>query len=193
MTLSSYQLGVEAYLQASTPTPLPAYAEFRRRVLDGLPVGARMLELGSGPGHDASFFQSHAVAVRRTDGTQAFVDRLRDMGYPADVLEITTGDLGGPYEIVYANAVLLHLRPSQLDDLLVKAAAAVVPEGMLAFTVKEGDGDAWTTTKVGHPRFFAYWREVRRHLAATGWTPGSVEHERGRTEPWLYVICRRTP
>lgn len=192
-TLLSYELGIQAYLEDSTPTPTPAYARFRGRVAAELPMGARMLELGSGPGHDALFFEAQAVAVRRTDGTHAFVERLRSMGYPADVVELATSDLGGPYDIVYANAVLLHLTPSQLDDLLVKAAGAVVPDGMLAFTVKEGDD--WTTTKIGHPRYFTYWREAAlgRHLAAAGWTPVSVEHVQGRTEPWLYVACRRTP
>ena len=118
----------------------------------------------------------------------------RGLGYAADVLEATTSDLGGPYEIVYANAVLLHLTRAQLDIVLVKAASAVVPDGLLAFTVKEGDGDAWTTTKVGNPRYFTYWREasLREHLVAAGWAPISVEHVQGRTEPWLYVICRRT-
>jgi hypothetical protein len=54
VTLRSYQQGVEAYLRDSLPTPVPAYAEFLAGVLALLPDGARMLELGSGPGEDRS-------------------------------------------------------------------------------------------------------------------------------------------
>jgi predicted TPR repeat methyltransferase len=133
------------------------------------------------------------VDVRRTDGAIGFVERLRADGVQADVLEITTGDLGGPYDAVFANAVLVHLTGAQLDRVLVKALGAVRPGGLLAFTVKEGDGEAWSTAKVGRPRFFNYWREpaLLEHVLAAGWDPLSVIHVQGRTEPWISVICSR--
>jgi hypothetical protein len=65
--------------------------------------------------------------------------------------------------------------------------------GLLAFTVKEGDGEAWSTAKIGKPRYFAYWREpaLRTHLAGSGWTPVNVRRVQGRSEPWLYFVCRQ--
>ena len=67
----------------------------------------------------------------------------------AGLLDMTTDDFGGPFGLVLANAVLLHLTAIQLDDVLRKAAEAVGTQGLLAFTVKEqgGDGEAWTTAK----------------------------------------------
>jgi len=192
-TLASYEQGIDAYLQDSLPIPVPAYAEFLRSVLTLLPAGARMLELGSGPGHDARFFEAHGVRVQRTDGAPAFVERLRAQGHASELLDVTTGGFGGPFDIVFANAVLLHLTATQLAEALRKAAEAVGPEGLLAFTVKEGDGEAWSTAKIGRPRYFAYWREptLRAHLATTGWTPVKVRRVQGRSEPWLYFICRQ--
>jgi 2-polyprenyl-3-methyl-5-hydroxy-6-metoxy-1,4-benzoquinol methylase len=193
ITLASYEQGIDAYLQDSLPIPVPAYAEFLRSVLTLLPASARMLELGSGPGHDARFFETHGVHVQRTDGARAFVERLRAYGHAADLLDVTTGDFGGPFDIVFANAVLLHLTAIQLAGVLAKSARAVGPEGLLAFTVKEGDGEAWSTAKIGRPRYFAYWREpaLRTRLAATGWTPVNVTRVQGRSEPWLYFVCRQ--
>ncbi len=194
-TLSTYERGVDVYLRESSPTPSAPYADFRRAVIDLLPPGARMLELGSGPGHDALFFEERGVQVHRTDGARAFVERLRAQGHSAFLLEVTADDFGGPFDIVFANAVLLHLTAAQLGDVLRKAGAAVGWEGLLALTVKEGDGEAWTTAKMGEPRFFTYWRAstLRAHLAATGWMPLSLDRVEGRLEPWLYVICRRAP
>jgi predicted TPR repeat methyltransferase len=102
-------------------------------------------------------------------------------------------DFGGPYDVVFANAVLVHLTDAQLDLVLAKAFLAVRPGGLLAFTVKEGDGEAWSTAKVGRPRFFNYWREpsLLEHILATGWRPLSVKHAQGRTEPWINAICAR--
>jgi SAM-dependent methyltransferase len=188
-TLDAYAQSVDAYISGSAPTP--GHDDFLARVLELLPRDAHMLELGTGPGHDASFFEAGGVNVRRTDGAPGFVERLRAGGLQADVLELTSGDFGGPYDAVFANAVLVHLTDSQLDLVLVKAFRAVRPGGLLAFTMKEGDGEEWSTAKVGRPRFFNYWREraLLERAVAAGWQPVSVEHAQGRTEPWINIIC----
>jgi pimeloyl-ACP methyl ester carboxylesterase len=188
-TLSTYEQGIDAYIRDSARTP--GHEDFLTRVLELLPRGSHMLELGSGPGQDALVFEAGGVDVRRTDGTAGFVERLRAGGLQAEVLEITSGDFGGPYDVVFANAVLVHLTDAQLDLVLAKAFLAVRPGGLLAFTVKEGDGEAWSTAKVGRPRFFNYWREpsLLEHVLAAGWRPLSVKHVQGRTEPWINVIC----
>lgn len=95
-TLSSYEVGVDAYLRASVPTPSAAYAKFRRDVLRVIPTGARMLELGSRPGRDAVFFEANRVEVHRTDGTPAFVERLRAAGHQAQVLDVTSDEFQAP-------------------------------------------------------------------------------------------------
>lgn len=195
VTLASYEQGVEAYLGASSPTPHPAYEEFLHGVVSLLPAGSRMLELGTGPGDDALFFEEHGLRVQRTDGARAFVERLRSNGHQANVLDVTIDEFGGPFDVVFANAVLLHLTVDQFDTVLTKAAQAVRPDGLLVFTVKEGDGTQWTTTKLDRPRYFTYWREpaLRTHLRTFGWTAVSIERVQGRLEPWLYLICTQQP
>jgi hypothetical protein len=60
---------------------LAAYEESAGDVVALLPSGSQMLELGSEPGRDALLFEASEVRVRRTDGAQAFVERLRASGY----------------------------------------------------------------------------------------------------------------
>ena len=50
-----------------------------------LDAGARVLEVGSGPGRDARALEEAGLSVRRTDITPAFVRMLRADGFEADV------------------------------------------------------------------------------------------------------------
>lgn len=87
--------------------------------------------------------------------------------------------------------MLLHLSAPDLTKLLVRARSALVPGGLLAFTVKEGDGEAWSPAKLGHPRFFRYWRPVplTALLTQTGWDVAEMRRIDGRVEPWLQLLC----
>ena len=79
----------------------------------------------------------------------------------------------------------------QLAQALHRLRAAVVDGAVLAFTVKEGDGDGWSNLKLDLPRHFTYWRErpLRHALAQSCWDVMSIDHVVGRTEPWLYVLA----
>lgn len=91
-----------------------------------------------------------------------------------------------------ADAVLLHLTREEFVDVLQRARRPVRSGGLLATTLKEGDGEAWTQAKLDLPRYFTYWREpaVRAALRATGWQVLSLDHVTGRLEPWLFVVAR---
>lgn len=185
-TLQAYEAAAELYRERSAPAG-PDLLDLLDRLVALAGQGAHVLEIGSGPGKDAAVLEERGLRVSRTDATHAFVAMMRADGFDARVLDVRTDDLGGPYDAVLADAVLLHLSREEFAVALRKARAAA---GLLAFTVKEGDGDAWTTAKLDLPRHFTYWREgpLRDVLASTGWRPLSIEHVQGR-EPWLYVLC----
>ncbi len=126
-TVAAYEAGVEAYLAAYSETP--SIESFRRAVARHLRPGARILELGSGPGGDAAFFESQGFSVARTDATRGFVERLRSEGHEARVLDVTTDEFGSGFDAVYANAVLLHLTREQFSRALAKAARCVTAGG----------------------------------------------------------------
>lgn len=190
ITIASYDARAAVYA-AQTATPSPVVTAWLDRVADVIGSG-HVLELGSGPGLDAKQLEARGLRVSRTDATPAFVTMLRAAGHEARSLDARCDDLGGPYEAVLADAVLLHLDRTQFADLLARARAAVVDGGVLAFTLKEGDGDEWHARKLGAPRYFTYWREaaVRDELARTGWDVVELRHVDGTTERWLFLIAR---
>jgi 2-polyprenyl-3-methyl-5-hydroxy-6-metoxy-1,4-benzoquinol methylase len=158
------------------------------------PAGATVLEVGSGPGHDADRLEALGFAVRRTDAARAFVELQRADGHEIDVLDVRTDDLGGPYDVVFAQAVLLHIDRAELPGVLARALAAVRPGGLLALTLKEGDGEEWSSHKVELPRHFTYWRvePLRAALVGAGWEPVVLERTSSSYGPWLRALSRRS-
>ncbi len=192
-TIAAYQADAAAYAGGTADTPESVVRDlddFAERVGSG----GHVLEIGSGAGRDARELERRGLTVRRTDITPAFVDLMRADGFDADVLDPLVDDLGGPWDGVWANAVLLHLGRDEMPLVLARLAAATRPGGVLHLSVKEGDGEAWSTHgHVSAARHFTYWREqpLRVALAGAGWEVAELRHTEGTRELWLDVFAHR--
>jgi SAM-dependent methyltransferase len=199
-TVRAYDASAADYRDSTAELPSGVRAAVDRFV-GLLRPGARVLEIGSGPGRDARALEESGLSVRRTDVTPAFVQLLRDAGYDADVVDPLVDDLSDPtapstpYAGVWADASLLHVDREDLPRVLSRLADATEPDGVLFVGLKEGDGADWSLHgNVTAPRFFTFWREepLRSALVGAGWTVVGVEGDRGSNgEPWLQVIARR--
>jgi len=193
-TIAAYQADAAAYAAGAPDVPdslVRDLDEFVQRV----GVGAQVLEIGSGPGRDARELERRGVVVRRTDVTPAFVDLLRADGHDADVVDPLVDDLGGPWDGVWANAVLLHLTRGELDVVLRRLHGCTAPGGTLFASLKEGDGEAWSTHgRVSAPRMFTYWREgpLRDVMEDSGWQVRVLRRTRGSRDDWLDVLAERS-
>ena len=189
VTIATYQATAQRYAR-QTRQASPAVIEYYDRIAALVGTG-QVLELGSGAGRGASYLEQRGVQVERTDVTPAFLDMLRADGHQARHLDVRIDELGGPYDAILADAVLLHLDRAQFEDVLRRARAAINAGGVLAITLKEGDGAGWTVAKLGRLRHFTYWREpqLRAVLDRTGWTVTSLAHVQGAVDPWLYVLA----
>lgn len=155
--------------------PEPGDDEGLRRLLDAVPTGGTVLELGSGPGWDTELVEGHRLEVHRTD--------------------VTTDDLGGPYDAVLALAVLQHLDRAVLPAVLRRVADSLTPGGALLISVREGDGEQWEVGDVGNPCFTVLWREpdLCDALEDAGfgleWRAFGEDSEESR---WLTFLARTT-
>jgi len=110
------------------------------------------------------------------------------------VLNAYAGDFGGPYDAVFANAVLLHVPRSRLTGVLGVARKATRSGGVLVASFKKGEGEGWSDLKLDARRHFTYWLEgsLREVLIAAGWTPIRVADTTQPTsaERWITVTAR---
>ena len=197
-TVRAYELDAVAYVEASPPMPGSVRADLEVLAMR-LGPGARVLEIGSGGGRDALVMEELGLRVRRTDVTPAFVALLREQGHAADVVDPLVDDLAsadGPYDAVWANASLLHVARADLPTVLSRLAEVTRDGGLLRASLKEGDGEGWSTHgSIRHPRHFTYWRAaaVTDVVAGARWSHAEVRSgvPGTRGETWLEVSAVR--
>lgn len=116
---------------------------------------------------------------------------MRAAGHAARLLDVLSDDIGGPWAMVYADAVVLHFTPAQAASAFSKIWAALRPGGVFAFCVKRGDGESWQDAKLGVPRYFCFWQEpaLRSALRLAGFGDVSVTTVDGGGQGWLMVIA----
>ncbi len=204
-TVAAYEQDADAYARDAQPLRpemlalLDSFIDLVRSSGSSADAAPSVLEVGSGPGRDAVALEERGVRVRRTDVTEAFVRRLREQGHVADRLDPLVDDLGGPYDGVYASAVLLHLSRRDCATVLRRLREVVRPGGALAVSVKEGDGAGWSRHgSIGAPRWFTYWRPAPfvAMLDATGWQLSRLDRVPGRSDSatsWVHVMATAGP
>jgi len=196
-TIDSYEQIARAYAEETAPTgsSSPSFiAEGLRHLVDHLPPGGQVLEVGSGPGWDADFLESQGVAVRRTDITEGFIALQAERGKHVDRLDVVTDELGGPYDAVLALAVLQHVDRDEIPAVLGRVADALHPGGVFLVAIREGDGERWEVGESGNPYFTVLWGEpaFREQLGDAGlvveWSSGSEDSEESH---WLTFLAHR--
>ncbi|WP_194288462.1 class I SAM-dependent methyltransferase [Ornithinicoccus halotolerans] len=196
-TVDSYERIAREYAEDTAPDSSGAAAFSRhglRRLVTAVPAGGTVLEVGSGPGWDADFVESQGVAVRRTEVASAFIDFQAERGKRVEKLDVTSDELGGPYDAVMALAVLQHLDRAQLPVFLRRVAAALQPGGVFLVAIREGLGEFWEVGDSGNSYFTVLWTEpaFRALLENAGltieWTfPG----DDARESNWLMLLARK--
>lgn len=187
-TLQSYEQSAREYDKLVDPHRPPHIQKALQRLVDAVPPGGRILEVGSGPGRDADVLESLGLTVRRTDATQAFVDLMAQRGKRAELLNVVTDELGGPYDGVLAMGVLIHVDRDQIDAVLRKIRTALRPGGAFLAAMRKGEGD---TTGGYHTVCWTRERFTGR-LAAAGlsvlWDADSVGRDGNH---WVTYLARR--
>ncbi len=192
-TLQSYEARVQEYIDGTSQTVAGAVKDWIDAALVGFSPKARIVELGSAFGRDAAYIVSKGFEVECIDAVAGFVSQLQAKGFNARHYNALTDDLGDEYDLIFANAVLLHFNKTELASVLKKLLHSLKRGGRLAFSLKRGQGEAWSVAKIGAPRFFCYWEqaELEPHLGGAGftrWTIGEALTGRAHAE-WLFVIA----
>lgn len=195
-TLQSYNQHIQEYIDGTPQEVGGGVKAWIDTSLKGLSNDAKILEIGSAFGRDASYIEGLGFTVNRTDATLGFVDYLRNQGYDANSLNAITDDIVGDYNMVFADAVLLHFTRAETGLVVRKVFESLIPNGRFAFSLKQGEGEEWSDAKLGAPRFFCYWDEqsITKLLSDVGFMSidiGGFESDSGQGVKWLHIIAHK--
>ncbi len=190
-TLEVYEHHADRY-RSSLGTAPDWHIAFLDHVAASLPPEASVLELGSGTGMNARFLTDRGLVVQPSDAASSFLAEMRRDGLAPLQIDALSDDLGGPWDAVVAFAVLLHLTRDELAAVLDRIRGVVRRGGVLAISVKEGDGSSWSDHRLGAPRFYTYWRPgpLVGLLSQHGWTVDLLQRRAGPRDDWLLLIAR---
>ncbi|GER18731.1 class I SAM-dependent methyltransferase [Variovorax boronicumulans] len=140
-TLASYEASARDYNAIVAGHRPPEIEEAVRRMMQRVPAGGSVLEIGSGSGQDADLVESLGGVVRRTDAVQAFLDLQAERGKQGELLNVVTDALGGPYDAILAMCVLIHVDRAQIAPVLRKVFDALAPGGGFLAAMRIGEGE----------------------------------------------------
>jgi len=138
-TLAVYQDRAEDYARMfANAKP----SSILNRFIETVPKGARVLDLGCGPGDSGSLMLQAGLDVDLVDASPAMISIARDRhGLPARLATFDDLDAVAAYGAVWANFSLLHAPRADLPRYLSAIHRALVPGGYFHIGMKVGDGE----------------------------------------------------
>lgn len=195
-TIESYSKATNLYAANLRNDVSDEVKEWLTRSLDGLRKDALIFEIGTATGRDADYVESQGFAVERSDAAKGFVDELNSTGKTARLFNVLTNEFNGKYDLILANAVFLHFNNQEILNALVKVFDALVDGGRFGLSLKCGNGEVSTTSKLNGPRYFKFWQpdEIRKALELVGFVNFSCKTSddwRPDKPGWMFIVVEK--
>ena len=191
-TLRFYAEMAKTYAAQANAQP----GEHLRDFVAALTPGARVLELGSGGGHDAAYMLSQGISLDATDASpQLAAEAEIRIGQPVAIMRFDQLEAVSLYDGVWANASLLHAPDSELSDDLRRIHRALSHGGLFLSSFKAGTGEG----RDGFGRYYNYPDRATletRFRTAADWHDLAITERAGsgfdkRPTTWLWVAARK--
>ena len=191
-TLSVYDDQIEAY--AGMVGGLQSDKNLKK-FIDLVGNGARVLDLGCGPGHHAAAMRDGGLLVEAMDASAEMVRYARET-YNIDAKQAGFDEVSKNTEFagVWANFSLLHVSRKDFVRHLDQIHACLIDKGVFHIGMKLGTGEK--RDKLG--RFYTFYseEELKQKLHDAGF---AVLHERtgsekglaGSIEPWITILSQK--
>lgn len=198
-TLDAYNKRLLDYIKHTPQEFQPEHhhlLKFIHTALSFVKKDALIFEIGSGTGRDARFIRQQGHTIICSDAAVSFVDYLAQNGEDALAFNALTDEFPFGCDMIYANAVVQHFTDENTQLVLRKAHSALKKNGVLALTVKQGEGETWVREKFNNKRYINFWRysDLKRVMKREGYDiVYSVDGLFGDlpTHTWIHIIGKK--
>lgn len=190
-TIDAYEANAAAYAKrfrvARLTRPLKAF-------IDALPNGARVLDLGCGPGDASAHMREAGIHPDPVDASPAMValaNHRHRIGACLGAFDDV--DAVAAYDGVWANFSLLHAPRADLPRHLAAIRRALKPGGLFHIAMKTGSGEV--RDRLGRSYTYVTRQELAALLDATGFTIIAAANGRerglaGTLDPFVILRAR---
>ncbi len=174
------------------------WQEFPITFLDkfvGSVSGDKILNIGSGSGHDALLLKDRGLDVICLDASQSMINLSKQKG-----LKSILGDFNNlpfsdnHFDGVWAYTSLLHISKSDIQKPIKEVYRVLKKEGVFALGLIEGRGEVYMKSKkIKESRFFALYskKEIEKLLRDNNFEIIYFEEFRPRTKNYLNYISKK--
>lgn len=158
-----------------------------------LPQGAKVADIGCGPGRDTAQFRQRGYWTTGLDYSSGMLQEAMQRA-PAPYLQ---GDMrflpfaADSFEGAWVCASLLHIPREDAPAVLAGIWRILKPGGSMFLALKEGQGEGWDTRK--GDRFFTFYQqdEIRLLLQSAGFVITELQVHQAETVTWLNLYARK--
>lgn len=123
----------------------------------------RVLDLGSGPGHQADYLREHGCEVVCIDLSEEMVAICREKGLEAYAMDFFALDLQpASFDAVWSMNTLLHVPKDNLLEVLRNVESVLKPDGFFYLGLYGGyeSEGIWENDSYRPQRFFAFYEDA---------------------------------
>ena len=193
-TIHSYDKIASAYLERNRNRTV--IQEHMDRFTHHLKRGDIIIDVGCGPGFDTIILRSKGFKVFALDRSAEMIAKGRQEFQEAFVqADMRYLPFNNKINGLWVNASLLHLQRQEVSKTLCRFYQALLKEGILFISVKEGIGEGWDSCPYGGetPRWFTYWEEEQLDMLLKKEKFRIIESwsNAGTKGKWLIRICKK--
>lgn len=166
-------------------------SELIARMCEHVPQGARVLEIGMGPGKDLDILGQN-YRVTGSDSSRFFVDLYRQAHPDADllILDAATLDTDRKFDCIYSNKVLHHLGPDDLQRSLERQHQMLNEGGYVFHSFWKGDR---VEEMHGLKFFYRTQEQLRSSFEQFYGLISMATYEEMEPNDSIYVLAQRSP
>ena len=191
-TIDYYNRNVQDFVDRTVSVD---FTRIQKVFLELLPRDARILDFGCGSGRDTKYFLDGGYQVDAMDGSIELCRAASEYtGIHVKQILFQELDEVEKYDGIWACASILHVKKTELPDIIRKMSLATKENGILYISFKYGDyegernGRYFTDmTEISMKELLVDFPELK---VEKQWITGDVRADRG-DERWLNMILRK--